>query len=82
MVNLFGPVPVVVRPDNPVGKVRLSEYSNFAITARGYVSCNPVRVSTVPHDVSRILGESLNGSRLPHKSSTPVIKQGFQLLLA
>jgi len=67
----------VVRPDNPVGKVRLLEYSNFAITSRGYVTGNPIRVPSVPHDVGRILGKSLNGSRLPHKSSAPVIKQGF-----
>jgi hypothetical protein len=76
MVNGLRPPPVVISPNNPVSKVRLFEYSNFAITARGYVSCDCVGVPSVPHDVRGILGESLNGSRLPHKFSFPVNKQG------
>jgi hypothetical protein len=40
------------------------------------VSCDCVGVPSVPHDVRGILGESLNGSRLPHKFSFPVNKQG------
>jgi len=64
-----------------VGKVRLLKYSNFAITARGYVAGYPICVPAVPHDVGRILGESLDWSWLPHKFSAPVIEQDFELLL-
>lgn len=66
---------MVISPDNPVSKVRLFEYSNLAITARGYVSCDCSCISSVPHDIRGILGESLNGSRLPHKFPFPVNKE-------